>query len=117
MNTALETLVSHAFGAKQPQLCGEHLNRMRVILFVIFIPLCLLLTQCESLLLFLGQDPDVSRVAAEYIIFQLPGLFLFALFDANRLYLNSMEETKQGTAILLFGLPMHALICYYFVHI
>jgi Na+-driven multidrug efflux pump len=42
---------------------------------------------------------------------------MFALFDANRLYLNSMEETNQGTIILIFGLPIHALICYYFVHV
>ena len=28
-----------------------------------------------------------------------------------------MKETQQATAILLFGLPMHFGICYYFVHV
>ena len=117
MNTALETLVSQAYGAGEMRLCGEHLNRMRLILLIMFIPVCLTLTFSEQILLFLRQDPEVSRVAAQYIIFQLPGLFLFALFEANRLFLNSMKETQQATTILLIGLPMHVGICYYFVHV
>jgi Na+-driven multidrug efflux pump len=45
MSTALETLVSQAYGAKQPLICGEHLNRIRFINFLIFIPISLALTQ------------------------------------------------------------------------
>jgi Na+-driven multidrug efflux pump len=60
MSTALETLVSQAYGANHPKLCGGHLNRMRLILFILFIPICLVLTQSEKMLLFLGQDPQVS---------------------------------------------------------
>ncbi len=28
-----------------------------------------------------------------------------------------MKETKQATAILLVGMPLHIFICYYFVHV
>ncbi|MFO0116865.1 MAG: MATE family efflux transporter [bacterium] len=47
MNTALETLVSQAYGANEPKLCGQHLNRMRLILLILFIPVCLALTFSE----------------------------------------------------------------------
>ena len=115
MSTALETLVSQAYGAQQPLICGEHLNRIRFINFLIFIPISLLLTQSESLLVFLGQDAAVSKVAATYIIYQLPGLFMFSLFEANRLFLNSMEMTKQASTVLIVALPFHIALCCYFV--
>jgi Na+-driven multidrug efflux pump len=43
-NSALETHVAHAKGAKQLRLCGEILNRTRFILFVMMIPLTILLS-------------------------------------------------------------------------
>ena len=46
---------------------------------------------------------------------QLPGMFMFALFDANRLFLNAMEVTQVATVILAFGLPFHILMANYFV--
>lgn len=115
MSTALETLVSQAYGASQPRLCGQHLNRMRLILFILFIPVCAILSQAERMLLFLGQDPVVSQQAAQFIIFQLPGLFMFSLFESNRLFLNSLEETKQATLILIIGIPLHLFVCQFFV--
>ena len=53
-NSALETHVAHAYGAKQLRLCGEILNRTRFILFMMMVPLTLILSQAESILLFLG---------------------------------------------------------------
>ena len=72
---------------------GEHLNRMRIILTLMFIPICVFLSFSEQILLFLGQDSQVSSVAALYIIYQLPGLYMYSLFDALRLFMNALEET------------------------
>ena len=44
MNGAVETLVSQAYGNGQLRLCGVHLNRGRLILTAIFIPLATILT-------------------------------------------------------------------------
>lgn len=53
-NSALETHVAHAYGNSQFRLCGEILNRTRFILFLMMIPLALVLSQSESVFLFLG---------------------------------------------------------------
>ena len=115
MNTALETLVSQAHGAGHLKLGGEYLNRMRIILTLMFIPLCICLSFAEPFLLALGQDQEVVEIAAKYLMLQLPGMFMFALFDANRLFLNAMEVTQIATLILAVGLPFHILMANYFV--
>ena len=54
MNGALETLVSHAYGANQLVLCGEYLNRARVINTILFIPLASILLFTRQILTLLG---------------------------------------------------------------
>ena len=115
MNTALETMVSQAHGAGQMQLSGEYLNRMRIILTLMFIPLSIFLAFARPMLIGLGQDSEVSTIAAKYLFRQLPGMYMFALFDANRLFLNAMEVTQVATIILAVGLPLHALLAYYMI--
>ena len=115
MNTALETMVSQAHGAGQMQLSGEYLNRMRIILTLMFIPLSIFLAFARPMLIGLGQDSEVSTIAAKYLFRQLPGMYMFALFDANRLFLNAMEVTQVATAILAVGLPLHVLLANYMI--
>jgi Na+-driven multidrug efflux pump len=40
---------------------------------------------------------------------------MFAMFDANRLFLNAMEVTNVATAILAVGLPLHVLLANYMI--
>ena len=42
-------------------------------------------------------------------------MYMFALFDANRLFLNAMEVTQVATAILAVGLPFHILLANYMI--
>jgi Na+-driven multidrug efflux pump len=45
----------------------------------------------------------------------MPGMLLFAMVDANRLFLNAFELTRGATIIVVLGLPVHVLLCYSFV--
>ena len=53
VDSAVETRVAHAYGNGQFRLCGEILNRTRFILTLLMIPIALLLSQAESILLLL----------------------------------------------------------------
>ena len=44
-NLAQETLTSQAFGADEPIRCGTLLNRGRIIVFVMFVPIALIVGQ------------------------------------------------------------------------
>ena len=63
MNGAIETLVAQAFGMKDLTLCGQYLNRGRVILTLVFIPFMILLLFTEKILIGIGQDPTTSKYA------------------------------------------------------
>lgn len=53
-NTAMETLVSQAHGTRNEFLCGLWLNRGRVLLVFIFVPISLILLSTPWLLKLLG---------------------------------------------------------------
>ena len=42
-------------------------------------------------------------------------MYMFSLFDANRLFLNAMEVTNVATTILAVGLPFHIGVAYVLV--
>jgi MATE family multidrug resistance protein len=60
LNMTLETLVSQASGGKNLELCGIYLNRGRVLLTILFLPISGILFNIEPALLALNQDPKVS---------------------------------------------------------
>ena len=56
-NQALDTLISQAYGAGQIRLCGTILNRGRIISILVFIPILIMLSHTEEILLSFEQDP------------------------------------------------------------
>ena len=53
-NIAQETLTSHAFGAGELRRCGVLLNRGRMILVAVFIPLAVAFAYSEKIFLLIG---------------------------------------------------------------
>lgn len=56
MNTALETLVSQAYGRKNIYECGLYLHRSLLLITIMFIPIAVILVYCDSILIFVGID-------------------------------------------------------------
>ncbi len=75
LNSALETLVSQAYGAGRYAQCGAYLNRGRVIVSFFLIPIALILSFSDKILKGLGQDEFISEISREYIVKLLPGLW------------------------------------------
>lgn len=67
-NIAQETLTSHAFGANQLKRCGDLLNRGRMILLAVFVPIAIAFVFSESIFLAIGQDADVAKFASQYCV-------------------------------------------------
>ena len=68
-------------------LCGVYLNRGRIILTVIFLPLVFFMIYSEEILILLGQDKDVSKYAVEYIKPMIIGMYFLGQFDLTRRFL------------------------------
>jgi len=89
MTSALETLASQAYGARNYHLAGVYLTRAEAILTVLFIPLTAFLFFAAPMLKALGQDHEVSDLTGIYVRWALPAIYLFSLTDAHRIFLSA----------------------------
>ena len=96
LNGAIETFVPQAVnkGKIDYDLVGALLNRGKVIIILSFLPMVVLFSFTEKILVFFNQDPLVSKYAQFYLFVSLPKLFLFGLFDCMRRWLNSLGYSK-----------------------
>ena len=115
MNGAVETLVSQAYGNGQLGLCGVHLNRGRLILTTMFIPLAIILTFSEQILVTVGQDPLVSSYASDFIFFTLPASYCYCMFDLTKRFLNCMTISWVPMTAQIVATILHPIWCYLFV--
>lgn len=82
-NLTIFSLVPPALGANDTKLCGVYLMRGRITNIVISIPLLLLLFCANKILESLGTDSAVAQVSGEYILYSLPAMIIFAMYDAT----------------------------------
>ena len=66
-HSALDTLCSQAWGSGNPELVGLHLQRCLLLLLLCHIPVAFVWGSSEQILLALGQEEDLSRLAARYL--------------------------------------------------
>jgi len=116
-NSALETLVSQAYGMGSMYLCGVYLNKGRIIITIIFVPIVLILLLSDRILISLGQDQMSAYYALKYIQIILPGLFFQAHFDCIYSFLNCMNRSYIPMIVQLITMFFHGLWCYLFVHV
>ncbi|EGD78927.1 hypothetical protein PTSG_11799 [Salpingoeca rosetta] len=115
LSSASDTLSSQAWGASNKKALGVILQRGMCIL-----GLCALVTAClwvnaGSILLALHQDPQVSKMSGEFILYALPVL-PFALF--NTLLQHYLMAQNVGRPIFFCGLAgnlAHLACCGLFI--
>jgi len=90
LNSALQTLVSQACGAKDLDLCSVYLHRSRLVLVVYFVPSALVLLNASAILKAIGQPESSSDKAQEFINIMLPSYLLTTINDGTRKFLNSL---------------------------
>uniref|UniRef100_UPI001ED852ED multidrug and toxin extrusion protein 1-like n=1 Tax=Scatophagus argus TaxID=75038 RepID=UPI001ED852ED len=74
LGLACDTLVSQTFGSKNLLRVGVLLQRGIIILLIFCLPCWALLINARAVLLCLGQDPEVTRIAQLYITGFLPAV-------------------------------------------
>lgn len=80
-NSAMDTLVSQAAGAKNLNLCGQYLNKARFLMTMMFVPIIIVLSNSERILIFFKQNEEVAKIAQQFIFCYMPGIYLQGLID------------------------------------
>jgi MATE family multidrug resistance protein len=97
-------------------LCGNYLNRGLLILIVYFIPVAYAAAfYAEDIFIFIGQNPEVSHLASIQVLYSLPSVLAYGLFDVYRRWLAAMKVTFVPGILLLFAAFGHVFLCILFM--
>src|ERR1044072_5174779 len=115
MASALDTLCGQSYGAKQYHHLGIHMQRAMFILMIVSIPLAIIWANTRSILIFLGQDPEISSAAGDYAKLMVPSLFGYGLLQCLNKFLQTQNIVfpmmlSSGVTTLL-----HLFICWILV--
>ncbi|KAL6007744.1 Protein DETOXIFICATION 54 [Asimina triloba] len=110
----LEPVCSQAFGSKNWDLISISLQRMIVLLLIASLPITLLWTNLEKIMVFLGQDREITAVAATYCLYSLPDLVTYSFLQPLRVYLRSQGVTKPmmycSALAVVFHVPLNVVM-------
>ncbi|XP_072984798.1 protein DETOXIFICATION 51-like [Typha latifolia] len=114
LSLGMEPLCSQAFGANQSKLLSLTLHRSIFFLLCSSLPISILWLNMAKILLFLNQDPEITRLAQSYLLFALPDLLSFSFIHPLRIYLRSQgitfPLTVAAAAAAVFHLPANFLL-------
>ncbi|KNA25368.1 hypothetical protein SOVF_007220 [Spinacia oleracea] len=116
LSGALETLCGQGFGANMHKMLGIYLQASCLISFVFSVLISVLWWFTEPILNLLHQNPDISKEAALYIRFLIPGIFAFGLLQNILRFLQTQSVVFPLVIFSLVPLLLHCGLNYLLVH-
>ncbi|KAL0653832.1 hypothetical protein Bca4012_096523 [Brassica carinata] len=114
---ALDTLCGQAYGAKEYEKLGTYTYSA----IASNIPICILISiiwiYMDKLLISLGQDPDISRVAGSYAFWLIPDLFGHAIVIPVTRFLLTQGLVVPLLYCALTTLLFHIPVCWSLVSV
>ncbi|KAJ6933534.1 protein DETOXIFICATION 49-like [Populus alba x Populus x berolinensis] len=117
LSMGMEPICGQAFGAKRYKLLGLALQRTILLLFLVSIPIALLWFNMKKILLFCGQEDDISTEAQLYILYSLPDLVAQSILHPLRIYLRSQSITLPLTFCATLSILLHIPVNYLLVSV
>ncbi|KAI3702836.1 hypothetical protein L6452_28589 [Arctium lappa] len=115
LSGALETLCGQGFGAKLYRMLGIYLQASCWISISFSILISILWFFTEPILILLHQDPKISKMAALYIKYLIPGLFAYGLLENMLRFLQTQSIVALLVLCSLVPLILHFGITYLLV--
>ncbi|KAF3960592.1 hypothetical protein CMV_014709 [Castanea mollissima] len=106
----MEPICGQAYGAKQWKLLGLTLQRTVLLLLSTSIPISFMWLNMKRILLWCGQDQEISSVAHTFILFSIPDLFFLSLLHPLRIYLRTQNVTLPLTYCSAISVLLHVPI-------
>lgn len=116
MASALDTFCGQSYGAKQYRMLGIHMQRAMLILMIVSIPLAVIWANTRSILIFLGQDPEISTEAGNYAKLMIPCIFGYGLLQCLNRFLQNQNIVFPMMLSSAVTTSLHLLICWFMVY-
>ncbi|KAJ6813598.1 protein DETOXIFICATION 48-like [Iris pallida] len=111
----MEPICGQAFGAKQRKLLGLTLQRTILLLLSVSVPISFLWLGMERMLLWSGQDREISSAAQLFITFAIPDLLFLSFLHPIRIYLRAQNITLPVTYCSIVSVVLHVPLNYLLV--
>jgi MATE family multidrug resistance protein len=112
----MDPICGQAYGYGNWAKMGVTLQRTILILLTSCLPISLLWINLERILLALGQNPDITRVAAMYCLYSLPDLVANSFLQPLRIYLKSQGLSTPmlwcSAAAVTLHVPLNILFVF-----
>jgi len=106
-NLTLVTMLSQAYGARHLNTMGNLINKYKIMLSVLIIPLMLTMLFIKPMLMMIGQSEDLSTKTSNYATLAMLGFFFQLHFDIYRKLLNAMKLFHIHSFIPYISLISH----------
>ncbi|KAK8591535.1 hypothetical protein V6N13_031576 [Hibiscus sabdariffa] len=116
LSGALETLCGQSFGAKMYNMLGIYLQASCIISFLFSIIISIIWVFTEPILVLLHQDPEISRMAALYMKYLIPGLFAYGFLQNLLRFLQTQSIVIPLVVFSVIPLGIHFGIVYSLVN-
>ena len=117
LSGALETLCGQAYGARLYRMLGLYLQSSLIMSAAVSVLVSALWCFTEPVLVFLRQDPEVSRAAASFVRFQIPGLFAFSFLQCLLRYLQTQSVVAPLVACSVAPFALHVALAHLLVNV
>ncbi|RWR90834.1 protein DETOXIFICATION 16 isoform X1 [Cinnamomum micranthum f. kanehirae] len=115
MGSALDTLCGQAYGANQYRLLGVYMQRAIFVLIIVSIPLSVIWAYMGSILVCMGQDPEISMEAQLYARWMIPSLFAYGALQCNIKFLQAQNNVFPMMLSSGITTLFHILVCWLLV--
>ncbi|KAB5516633.1 hypothetical protein DKX38_027281 [Salix brachista] len=112
----LETLCGQTYGAEQYKKFGSYTYCAIISLIVISIPVSVIWTFMDRLLIAVGIDSEISTVACKYAIWLVPALFAFAVLQPLLRYFQTQSLIYPILVSTCAALCFHIPLCWALVY-
>ncbi|WRX28839.1 Multi antimicrobial extrusion protein - like 10 [Theobroma cacao] len=116
LSGALETLCGQGFGAQLYRTLGLYLQASSIISFFFSITISILWIYTEPIFLLLHQDPQISKTAALYIKYLIPGLFAYGFVQNILTFLRTQSILLPLVWFSVLPMAIHFVVVYTLVN-
>ncbi|RVX15320.1 Protein detoxification 56 [Vitis vinifera] len=111
---AMEPICGQACGAKNVRLLHKTLVMVTILLLTTAVPISFLWLNVDKILIYFGQQEDISMVAKTYLLYLLPDLFVISLLCPLKTYLSAQSMVFpimfSTSVALAFHAPINILL-------
>ncbi|XP_064621715.1 multidrug and toxin extrusion protein 1-like [Lineus longissimus] len=113
--TACDTLFSQSYGSKNKKKVGVYLQRSLLVIILCSLPCCAIHLNSETLLILMGQEPQIARLSSRYVLLVMPAVPAYFLFSILKKYLRNLNIVRPLLLVGFSGLAVNTLAHYVLV--